>query len=150
MKNDIPNTLDEAVDQILTLMTQEQKDAYAREPADRAGAAQHHGLGTAIRNDWGLWFGETPISAFLKANRIVHGDDQSAVIFRAVWNRLNGFSTNLETEAAYYEKHWNRHGLTWDLQPLSGYVEPKRGWTFKIDKNGKIVEETRNDQSANE
>lgn len=132
----IPSTLDEAVDQILAGMTQEEKDAYAREPS-----TYHHGGGTAMRNDWGLWFGDTPISAYLRAHRVFHGDDQSSVIFKAVWNRLNGFSTDLAAEAAYYEAYWKGCGLTWDQQPIPGQ-KPKASWTFKIDKDGNIVSET--------
>lgn len=143
MNASIPTTLDEAVDQILAGMTQEQRDAYARQPSASPGAAYHHGGGTAMRNGWGLWHGETPISAYLRANRVYHGDDQSAVIFKAVWNRLNGFSTNLAAEAAHYEAHWRRHGLTWDMQPIPGYVAPA-SWTLKLDKDGRIVEETPN------
>ena len=45
----------------------------------------HHGWGTGIRNEFGLWRGNTNLMADCHAK---HPDDASMVIIKAVWERL--------------------------------------------------------------
>lgn len=129
----IPTTLNEAVDQILAQMTAADKRAYAKGAEENAGVLLHHGTGTALRNDWGLWFDKTGISRHLRKHRIVHGDDRSATIFKALWRRLHDLpidDTWLAEQAAFYEKFWNKSGLTWDQKPIPGHVEPSSRTLF--------------------
>ncbi len=126
--NPIPTTLDEAVDQIVASMTADDQARYRDEPEDYPGVRFHFSGAMAMRNGWGLWHGATPISAWLRARRVFHGDDQSAVIYKALWRRLHGLPLDdawLAKEAAHYESFWNRSGLTWDQQPIAGFVAPK-------------------------
>jgi len=46
----------------------------------------HHGWGTAIRNEYGLWRGNTPL---LKDTGSDDPDDASMVIMEVVWEKLN-------------------------------------------------------------
>ncbi len=124
----IPTTLDEAVDQILASMSAAERAAYAKEPEDYPGIRFHFSGGMAMRNDWGLWHHETPISKWLLSRRIFHGDDASCTIFRALWRRIHGLPLSeewLAAEAAHYEAFWrDSAGLTWDMQPIEGFVRP--------------------------
>ena len=127
-KNKVPSTLNEAVDQLLSQMTEADKQAYRKEPADYPAIAGHFLAGMAMRNAWGLWFGKTGISRFLRKHRIVHGDDQSCTIYRALWRRLHDLPIDdawLAGQAAFYEKFWRESGLTWDMKPIAGHKEPK-------------------------
>jgi len=45
----------------------------------------HHGWGTGIRNEFGLWKGNKELLADCHAE---HPDDASMVIIQAVWERL--------------------------------------------------------------
>ncbi len=126
MSEPIPTTLDEAVDQIVASMSAAERAAYAKTDSDFPGQGGFFG-GMAMRNAWGLWHGETGISRWLRERRVVHGDDQSLTISRAVWRRLHELPIGdawMAEQAAYYEAHWNAHGLTWDMQPIPGHVEP--------------------------
>lgn len=131
----IPTTLDEAVDQILAHMTKTDKIAFAAEPEDHPGSCLHFSTGMALRNEWGLWHGKTPISKWLRAHRIVHGDDQSAVIFKALWCRLQTPPRILDiaAEAEHYAAFWARSGLTWDMKPIPGHVAAK-SWSIFVKK----------------
>lgn len=46
----------------------------------------HFGLGTSIRNDFGLWCGNT---ALLESTGNSHPDDAAMAIIEALWHRLN-------------------------------------------------------------
>ncbi len=123
----IPSTLDEAVDQIVASMSAAERVAYAKTDSEFPGQGGF-GSGMNMRNGWGLWHHETPISKWLLARRIFHGDDASLVIFRAVWRRLHKLPIGdawMAEQAAYYETFWRETaGLSWDMQPIPGYVKP--------------------------
>ncbi len=137
----IPTTLDEAVDQLVATMSDEQRTAYAATDEHFPGRGGF-GSGMAMRNDWGLWHHETPISKWLLARRIYHGDDASLVIYRAVWRRLHQLpidDTWMAEQAAYYEAFWrDSAGLTWDMQPIPGRA-PRESMTLRVDKTGKVT-----------
>ncbi len=126
--NPIPTTLDEAVDQIVASMDGETKAGWRTQGVDACIGPIHHWGGMALRNDWGLWHGTTGISQWLRAQRVFHGDDASAVIFEAVWRRLRDLPIDdawVAERAAYYETFWAKSGLTWDQQPIAGFTAPK-------------------------
>lgn len=134
----IPHTLDEAVEQILSEMTETQKRDFAAEPYARCASRFHFFGGMAMRNDWGLWHGETAISAFLRVHRIWHGDDASQTIYQAVHRRLHDLPIGdewLAEQAAHYEAFWLRSGLTWDQKPIPGFKSRSTHW-FKMTEGG--------------
>lgn len=136
----IPTTLTEAVDQLIAQMDDDTKARARAEPADAPFAAIHHGCGTAMRNDWGLWHGETGISRWLREHRIVHGDDQSQTIYTALWRRLHDLPIDdawLAEQAAFYEHHWAQHGLTWDQKPHPDH-KARDTWLYRMGKDGRI------------
>ncbi len=115
----IPETLDEAVDQIVAGMTEEDKAAAQREDPEHPFGYAHFGGGMAMRNGWGLWHGRTPISRWLREHGIWHGDDASAVIFKALYCRLTGKPFDIAAEAAYYRDYWASKGCGPDGSPLT-------------------------------
>lgn len=114
----IPETLDEAVDMIIATIPDDQKAAFAAGSDDLRHF--HHGWGTGLRNDWGLWFGLTPISRYLREHGLFHGDDQSGVIMEAVMARLKGEPFDLAAKAAWYREWWAKRGQNPDGSPLAG------------------------------
>ena len=59
-EKDWPRTLEEAVDRISSTISDEDKES-ARNTSDADLMALHFGLGMAIRNDFGLWAGNTDL-----------------------------------------------------------------------------------------
>jgi hypothetical protein len=131
----IPETLEEAVDQIVSVMDETTKVQWRAAKSPEFTSNFHFGGGMSMRNGWGLWHHKTPLSRWLLERRIFHGDDASQVIFNAVWRRLKGLSIDdawLAERAAFYEDYWARTaGLTWDQKPIPGWKAPKNGWKYR-------------------
>ena len=83
---DWPTTVDQAVDRILDKLPDKQKAVLRKTPEDDLDLL-HFGLGTAIRNECGLWSGNTPLLAAC-GSPDMHPDSASAVIVQAVRQRL--------------------------------------------------------------
>jgi hypothetical protein len=79
-----PKTVKEAVATILAGMSEFDKDTV-RKTAKEELINFHHGWGTGIRNDFGLWRGNRDLMNDTKAR---HPDDASMVIIGAVWEAL--------------------------------------------------------------
>ncbi len=84
--NEWPTTVDAAVADVLSTLSAEDK-AEVRGTKKEDLIMFHHGWGTGIRNDYGLWRGNTKLieSACGKG---CHPDDASMVIIEAVWSAL--------------------------------------------------------------
>src|SRR5690606_4613258 len=55
----------------------------------------HHGLGTWIRNNWGLW-GESRLKQYFLERKIDHPDSMSAIILAYYYDWLNGENAEWE------------------------------------------------------
>ena len=83
---DWPTTVDEAVDRTLAALTEAEKAEIRKTPAADLDLL-HFGLGVRIRNECGLWSGNTPLLAAC-GSPDMHPDSASAVIVQAVRQRL--------------------------------------------------------------
>jgi hypothetical protein len=79
-----PRTVNEAVTQILSGMNKADRE-LVRSTKQEDLILYHHGWGTGIRNDLGLWQGNEALMADCHAD---HPDGASMVIIEAVWQRL--------------------------------------------------------------
>jgi hypothetical protein len=79
-----PSTLDQAVTRLIDEMDEADKKII-RETKEEELMTFHHGWGTGIRNEFGLWRGNTNLLADCHAD---HPDGASTVIIKAVWERL--------------------------------------------------------------
>ena len=79
-----PKTVDEAVTRLLGDIKGGDK-ARVRDTKKEDLILFHHGWGTGIRNEFGLWRGNTNLLADCHAQ---HPDDASMVIIKAVWQKL--------------------------------------------------------------
>lgn len=64
-------------------------------------ALAHLGIGTNIRNGWGLWSGKPLIARSLRRRGFVHPEDQSHVILTSLWLHLHGLPLRLDEQLAY-------------------------------------------------
>ena len=83
---DWPTTVDQAVDRILDKLPDNQKEQIRTTP-EKDLDLLHFGLGTAIRNECGLWDENTALLAACGTTDM-HPDSASDVIIRAVWEKL--------------------------------------------------------------
>ncbi|HNU50208.1 MAG TPA: hypothetical protein PKJ98_04735 [Verrucomicrobiota bacterium] len=79
-----PQTVEEAVTRIVSRLSPANKEQVRATPK-RDLTRFHHGWGTGIRNEFGLWAGN---QVLLDDCRRSHPDSASMVIIEAVWERL--------------------------------------------------------------
>ena len=97
-EKDWPKTVEEAADVVISWWSDEDREKFKDWPKEKL-IAFHHGLGTAIRNEFGLWNENIElISAYAKAKGCMgeHGvyyppveaDDISMEIIEIAWRKL--------------------------------------------------------------
>lgn len=75
---------------------------------DEAGMGRYHlGLGTSLRNNWGLWRGSR-LSAYFNTLGIQHPDDMSGIILTSFWRHLHGVPLDVEGQVVGYKEYWER------------------------------------------
>jgi len=84
----LPKTLSEAVDYVIAGLTPEDREFLRTWPCESLGQF-HHGFGTGIRNNLGLW-GRNPelIASLPESKRFA--DAASSLIIEEIWLRLQG------------------------------------------------------------
>jgi hypothetical protein len=80
-----PSSIQHALD-ILVVACGEKQCAEIKSKSKIDLIKYHHGLGTWIRNNFGLWSGNKPLMAELGGG---HPDDMSMVLIEKLWERLN-------------------------------------------------------------
>ncbi len=77
----------------------------------------HFGLGMWLRNNWGLWGGDScPLPAYFRAHGIHHPDDMSGLILDCYVQHLNGEDVDYERmlgEARRVEEEWFQEMGKW-------------------------------------
>jgi len=81
----LPQTIEQAVAVLLDQLSAVEKHNIAAMSRDSL-INLHFGLGTQIRNDFGLWGGNT---ALLESTGNSHPDDAAMAIIEALWRKLN-------------------------------------------------------------
>lgn len=69
-------------------------------------ARAHFNLGRRIRNEWGLWGGESPLVEWFQARGIRHPDDMSAILLTAWHRKLNGKPPEIEQQIQRAKDYW--------------------------------------------
>ena len=81
----------------------------------------HHGLGTGLRNSWGLW-GGSRLRDYFHSVGLEHPDDMSGVILDSFWRRLHGKPIRLKSQVRYYQRYWEAHAEPPSLSCPNGDV----------------------------
>lgn len=82
-----PKTVEEAIDRILLMISEEDKNKIKNCQSKKDIAVYHHGLGTWIRNNFGLW--QDNVELVKNCGGHTHPDDNSLVILYALWQKLH-------------------------------------------------------------
>ena len=102
----IPKDLDDAIEEINKLLTEEQINTYSIMDEDSLVISEHLDLGMYIRNRWCLW-GRSRLADYLYQKGIDHPDYMSDVILRS-WHRfINKKPINLDQQIIDLEKYKN-------------------------------------------
>jgi hypothetical protein len=114
----LPATLDEALAELGRLLDDDQR-ALLR---DYEPYFWHHGLGTALRNCWGLWTEHSPLGDWFREQGVFHPDDMSSIVLASFHRRLNGKAIDLPGQMAHYQAYWKRQEEEYQKGTDSGNV----------------------------
>lgn len=113
MKNDIPETLEEAVEFIIEKNV-DQLSELAKEDMSK----YHFSAGMNIRNAWGLWDKNSTLHKHFESRfGLWHADDMSGLIFHCFHNAISGRPWETEKQAAHYHEYWKNMKITGDICP---------------------------------
>ncbi len=97
-----PKTLEEAVSLVIAGMTKYDVEFALKSSKEHFGTALHHGFGTCVRNEFGLWGSNKELIDNMAGDNIDdwarHGDTLSSIIIDAVWDRLHNKFSDKTTE----------------------------------------------------
>lgn len=118
----IPKSLNEAIEYLISKNNESTLEQIRNMTEKQFMSAVHHGMGTAIRNEWYLWWHgiknvegvpkEMPelIAEFEKMG-IIHGDDISGIILTSTYRTIKKLDLDLPNQIKVYHDHWKREGF---------------------------------------
>ena len=102
--DDVPRTLGECFVVLAKNLTPGDLDRM-RKGSEEDMALYHHGLGTWIRNAWGLWKGGALYQSFY-AIGLRHPDDMSGVILTSFWRYLHDQPLRVQEQVRHAQAYW--------------------------------------------
>jgi len=108
-KSKIPKNLDECIEQLKQNSSKEELEKFKNFKEEEC-CIYHHGCGTNIRNNWGLWTETSPLVKYFNSIKIYHADDMSGIIFTSIHRHLNGKDIELEKQITFYLNYWKVKG----------------------------------------
>ncbi|MGV3616212.1 MAG: DUF6794 domain-containing protein [Fimbriimonas sp.] len=102
----IPKDLEAAMKELDKLLPPKMRAAMTKGTEDDM-IVYHHGLGTWLRNNWGLW-GQSALAKWFAQRGIFHPDDMSGIVLDSYWRRLHKRPIDLEGQIAHYQEYWKR------------------------------------------
>lgn len=97
-----PNNLDEAIDYLLSVVSEEDKNVVRRSSSMNQF---HHTVGQNLRNDWSLWH-SGPLREWFISIGIGHADDMSGIILKAFRRKLLNQPYDLQEDVQKYKQFW--------------------------------------------
>lgn len=86
-KSKYPKTIEEAVDLLISSLSEEQRQELMNMPEEKLGTL-HFTLGIYVRNTFGLPARNTELLDACCRGWLRHPDDVSSVIIKAAWKKL--------------------------------------------------------------
>ncbi len=100
----VPRDLEDSLAELQRMLKPEDVQRM-REGTEDDMVQYHLGLGTWLRNNWGLWRGSR-LSEWFNARGIHHAEDMSGIILDSFWRRLQGKDIDFEGQTKSYRAYW--------------------------------------------
>jgi len=100
----IPTDLEDCFAELHRMLSPEEVEKM-QSGTERDMIRYHHGFGTWLRNNWGLW-GGSRLAKWFNAQGVNHADDMSTIILMSFWRHLNDQPIELDGQVAFYQKWW--------------------------------------------
>jgi hypothetical protein len=105
-------SLDQSLNILLEILPVSILDGFRNNPKHIV-YEYHHGLGTRIRNEFGLW-GDGMLKIWFYNRGIRHPDDMSGIILESLYCRLHNEDIKLEEQIKHYREFWIAQGINPD------------------------------------
>jgi len=102
----VPTDLDDCFSEMKKMLPAETVEKMKAGP-EKDMIKYHFGLGTWMRNNWGLWGGSRLRDYFNKLG-LHHPDDMSSVVLYSFWRHLNGKPLKVDEQVRYYQEYWKK------------------------------------------
>ncbi|MBW2276156.1 MAG: hypothetical protein JRF63_01620 [Deltaproteobacteria bacterium] len=112
----VPANLDDALVELERIL----EPAHVTEVKRRDPIEFHHGLGTALRNCWGLWAGGSDLAGWFAKQGITHPDDMSSIVLTSFHRKLGGKELDVAGQIAKHEAYWKKQREDYEQGTSSG------------------------------
>lgn len=112
--NHIPSDFEGCLRQLDSLTSNQMKEWIKCLPDKEFSKSVHHGFGMYLRNNWGLWRGNSKLAENLYEMGILHPDDMTGIILNSYQRRLKGEDIRLKEQLKYYQDYWRKDGVPVD------------------------------------
>lgn len=102
----IPKDLEDCFKELDKMLTPAFRKDFKTGSEERTNG-YHMGLGTWLRNNWGLWKG-LRLGKWFNKQGIFHPDDMSGIILTSYWRKLNRKPIELKTQVKEYQDYWKK------------------------------------------
>ncbi|TXH31319.1 MAG: hypothetical protein E6Q96_00295 [Cyclobacteriaceae bacterium] len=137
-----PSTLEECYPYLDKIFDDTSKYTFKVFPERIAVSRLHHGLGTWIRNEWGLWRNSKLKNYFVNLG-VLHPDDMSAMILTSYHRRLNEKEIKIEEQIEYcqeFYKHINVRNDSVLYSNMEKQIEEDYNLIKNLFRNGDTVQ----------
>ena len=108
-KPKVPKNLEESAKALKKIFEKHKLWDHLRDDENTFVAKTHNYGGRWIRNNWGLWTGDSELYKSLKEMGFTHADDMSSVILRNFYRtQKNMEPLDLDAEVKHYKDYWDK------------------------------------------
>ncbi len=100
----VPKDLDDAFAELKKMLPPALLEEMGRRTEEEM-ILYHHGLGTWLRNNWGLWAGSR-LARYFNGRGVEHPDDMSGIILTSFWRHIHSRPVELDAQVERYKAYW--------------------------------------------
>ena len=115
----IPKNLNECFNVLDDIFKEATEDLewFTASSEDEAVSGFHSGLGTWIRNTWGLWSKDTELYNVFNEMSLWHADDMYSLIMTSYYRKIHGKELNLKEQIQQFVDSWR------DYEKMNGPID---------------------------
>jgi len=111
----VPKNLDEAIEYLSVWLG---KNSVYGLTENEFACQYHFGLAMQLRNEWGLWSGESELFKYFQSFGVWHPDDMTSIIFVSFYRDVMGRDRDLVGQTKQFQKYWEEARKTSNQTPI--------------------------------
>jgi len=109
--NYIPINLEDSFNYLNCNLSANDIKSFKEKDEREAVSEFHFSIGLFMRNNWGLWSGESELFEFFENLGVTHPDDISGIIITSYHREINGKNTQFDKIVSEVKAYWERREL---------------------------------------